>query len=64
MPTFLYTLSNLHAIFNFTLPPFTVLVRASGTEPVIRVMIEGEKKKTITLMADELGDIIAQARPV
>ncbi|HIP38156.1 MAG TPA: phosphoglucosamine mutase, partial [Desulfocapsa sulfexigens] len=35
-----------------------ILVRASGTEPVIRVMVEGESKKTINRMADELGDMI------
>lgn len=38
-----------------------ILVRASGTEPVIRVMVEGESKKTIQTMADELGDMIAKA---
>jgi len=38
-----------------------ILVRASGTEPVIRVMIEGEKKETIQAMADELGDMISKA---
>lgn len=38
-----------------------ILVRASGTEPVIRVMIEGEKKKTIKAMANELGKMIAKA---
>jgi len=38
-----------------------ILVRASGTEPVIRVMVEGEKKKTIQAMADELGDMISKA---
>lgn len=38
-----------------------ILVRASGTEPVIRVMIEGENKKTIQAMADELGKMIAKA---
>ncbi len=38
-----------------------ILVRASGTEPVIRVMVEGEKKKTIQAMADELGEMIAKA---
>ena len=38
-----------------------ILVRASGTEPVIRVMIEGEKKKTIQAMADELGKMISKA---
>jgi phosphoglucosamine mutase len=38
-----------------------ILVRASGTEPVIRVMIEGEKKKIIQAMADELGKMISKA---
>ncbi len=38
-----------------------ILVRASGTEPVIRVMVEGEKKKVIQAMADELGEMIAKA---
>jgi len=38
-----------------------ILVRASGTEPVIRVMVEGEKRKTIQAMADELGEMIACA---
>jgi phosphoglucosamine mutase len=38
-----------------------ILVRASGTEPVIRVMIEGEKKKTIQTMANELGKMISRA---
>ncbi len=38
-----------------------ILVRASGTEPVIRVMVEGESKKTIQTMADELGEMIAKA---
>ncbi len=38
-----------------------ILVRASGTEPVIRIMIEGEKKKIIKAMANELGKMIAKA---
>lgn len=33
-----------------------VLVRASGTEPLIRVMIEGEDQKQIEEMADELSE--------
>ena len=41
-----------------------ILVRASGTEPVIRVMVEGENTTTINRMADELGDMIAKAKPV
>ena len=36
-----------------------ILVRASGTEPLIRIMIEGEDKKTITKMADDLARTIS-----
>jgi phosphoglucosamine mutase len=40
-----------------------VLLRASGTEPVIRVMVEGEGRKHITQLADALAETIrAQAR--
>lgn len=35
-----------------------ILVRASGTEPLIRVMVEGQDEKEIDVMADELCDII------
>ena len=39
-----------------------VLLRASGTEPVIRVMVEGEGRKHITQLADALAETIrAQA---
>ncbi len=39
-----------------------VLLRASGTEPVIRVMIEGEGRKDIAQLADALAETIrAQA---
>jgi phosphoglucosamine mutase len=39
-----------------------VLLRASGTEPVIRVMIEGERREAITELAQQLADTIrAQA---
>lgn len=37
-----------------------ILVRASGTEPVIRVMVEGESQKEINRMADELGEMISR----
>jgi len=40
-----------------------ILVRPSGTEPVIRVMVEGEDKKTIKTMAQELCDLIKKANP-
>ena len=40
-----------------------VLLRASGTEPVIRVMVEGEGRRHITQLADVLAETIrAQAR--
>lgn len=35
-----------------------ILVRASGTEPVIRVMVEGQDEHHIEAIADELCDII------
>jgi phosphoglucosamine mutase len=36
-----------------------ILVRASGTEPLVRVMIEGEEQATIERDARELADLIA-----
>ena len=38
-----------------------ILVRPSGTEPVIRVMIEGQDDAEINMMADELCDLIRKA---
>jgi phosphoglucosamine mutase len=38
-----------------------ILVRPSGTEPVIRVMAEGEDQKEITTIALELCDVIRRA---
>ena len=38
-----------------------VLVRASGTEPVIRVMAEGREQQLVSQTVDELCGIIAQA---
>ena len=35
-----------------------VLIRPSGTEPLIRVMIEGKNIKNITKMADDLAELI------
>jgi phosphoglucosamine mutase len=37
-----------------------ILVRPSGTEPVIRVMVEGEDEKLIDSMACELCDLISR----
>ncbi|MDR0476993.1 MAG: phosphoglucosamine mutase [Desulfobulbaceae bacterium] len=38
-----------------------ILVRPSGTEPVIRVMVEGCNLDEITTMADELCDLVRKA---
>ena len=35
-----------------------VLIRPSGTEPLVRVMLEGENQKEIDKMAQELADLI------
>lgn len=37
-----------------------VLLRASGTEPVVRVMVEGEDKDVVDSKVNELSDIVAQ----
>jgi len=37
-----------------------VLIRPSGTEPLVRVMIEGKDEKEITLMAQNLADLIEE----
>ncbi|MGB3941035.1 MAG: phosphoglucosamine mutase [Candidatus Manganitrophaceae bacterium] len=38
-----------------------ILVRYSGTEPLLRIMIEGEDKIIISGMADQLGEIVQKA---
>ena len=38
-----------------------ILVRPSGTEPVIRIMVEGENAKEISTLALELSDIIRRS---
>jgi phosphoglucosamine mutase len=38
-----------------------ILVRPSGTEPVIRVMVEGENEDQIEHIADELCEVISKA---
>lgn len=37
-----------------------ILVRASGTEPLIRVMLEGEDLERITVLADEVANLIKE----
>lgn len=38
-----------------------ILVRPSGTEPVIRVMVEGQDEELINEMADELCELVSNA---
>ncbi len=38
-----------------------VVLRASGTEPVIRVMVEGEDETQVARLADELAAVVARA---
>ncbi|MGI9204061.1 MAG: phosphoglucosamine mutase [Woeseiaceae bacterium] len=38
-----------------------VVLRASGTEPVIRVMVEGEDKVQVAVLADRLAAVVAAA---
>jgi len=38
-----------------------VLLRASGTEPLIRVMVEGENEDKVTAYANQLADQVAKA---
>ena len=37
-----------------------VLIRASGTEPLVRVMIEGEDTEYIEQRAKQIADLIAE----
>jgi len=38
-----------------------VLLRASGTEPLIRVMVEGEDESLVRQQAEHLAGVVAQA---
>ncbi|SFL66360.1 phosphoglucosamine mutase [Loktanella salsilacus] len=40
-----------------------ILVRPSGTEPVIRVMAEGEDEALLHSMTEEIGDAMARTQP-
>lgn len=37
-----------------------VLVRVSGTEPLVRIMLEGKDKEKITVLADELAQVVRE----
>lgn len=38
-----------------------VVLRASGTEPVIRVMVEGENERQVIDLAEKLAAVVADA---
>jgi phosphoglucosamine mutase len=38
-----------------------VLLRASGTEPVIRVMVEGDERAEVTALANRIADVVKKA---
>jgi phosphoglucosamine mutase len=38
-----------------------VLLRASGTEPKIRVMVEGQDAKLVQKLAEEIGEVVKKA---
>jgi phosphoglucosamine mutase len=40
-----------------------VVLRPSGTEPVIRVMVEGRDEKATRALADELAEVVRAAAP-
>jgi phosphoglucosamine mutase len=37
-----------------------VLVRVSGTEPLVRVMLEGKNEEKINILAAEIADVIKE----
>ncbi|MCK6370918.1 MAG: phosphoglucosamine mutase, partial [Gammaproteobacteria bacterium] len=41
-----------------------VVVRASGTEPVVRVMVEGQDQAEVRQMAEQIAQAVAAAAPV
>jgi len=40
-----------------------VLLRASGTEPLIRVMVEGEDRSLVDRLADDLAGRVSDSAP-
>ena len=41
-----------------------VLLRASGTEPLIRVMVEGESQQKVEHWAEKIADVVRSAAAV
>jgi phosphoglucosamine mutase len=41
-----------------------VVLRPSGTEPVVRVMVEGRDEEQIRALAEELAGVVAQGAPI
>ncbi|MDE0758190.1 MAG: phosphoglucosamine mutase [Pseudomonadales bacterium] len=41
-----------------------VLLRSSGTEPVVRVMVEGEERRQVEQLAQEIADAVHRAVPM
>jgi len=41
-----------------------VLLRPSGTEPVVRVMVEGEERSQVKQLAQEIADAVHRAAPM
>lgn len=41
-----------------------VLLRPSGTEPLIRVMVEGRDARTVDQLANQLADVVSEALPL
>jgi phosphoglucosamine mutase len=38
-----------------------ILLRASGTEPLIRVMVEGEQEDTVKSYANQIAEVVKKA---
>jgi phosphoglucosamine mutase len=38
-----------------------ILLRASGTEPLIRVMVEGDDQRQVTTLAEQVAEAVREA---